>query len=158
MFKWLSIFLICAGVACAADLPRKVAVVRGLDKITGRTKTFSVPVGSRVQFGKIYIEPKSCFSHPPEESPEDSAFLYIYEQADTAREMFKGWMFSSNPALSTMEDPVYDVWLLACQDTEKAFEATKTPPPQTQSEEGKPSEQPAEPAAEASTSEEEITD
>ena len=141
-------------MALATDLPRKVAVIRGLDKITGRTKTFAVPVGSSVQFGKIFIEPKSCFSHPPEESPEDSAFLYIYEKTDTAREMFQGWMFSSDPALSTMEDPVYDVWLLACQNgeniasQEKNAEKSVEPAPEPETTE----------TTEEHTSQEEITD
>lgn len=151
MFKWLAAFLVCASVAFATDLPRKVAVIRGLDKITGRTKTFAVPVGSSVQFGKIFIEPKSCFSHPPEESPEDSAFLYIYEKADPAREMFNGWMFSSDPALSTMEDPVYDVWLLACQNEQEVVShETKAEKPVETAPEPESAEEPA--------SNEEITD
>ena len=154
MFKWLTVFLMCASVALAMDLPRKVAVIRGLDKITGRTKTFAIPVGTSVQFGKIFIEPKSCFSHPPEESPEDAAFLYIYEKTDTAREMFQGWMFSSDPALSTMEDPVYDVWLLACQNgedlssQEKTVEKPVEPAPEHE----------AETTEEPAASQEEITD
>ena len=33
--------------------------------------------------------------------------------------MFKGWMFSSDPALSSMEHPVYDIWVLACKGEKK---------------------------------------
>lgn len=150
MIKWLCVFLMSAGLALATELPQKVSVLRGLDKITGRTKTFTVPVGSRVQFGKIFIEVKSCFSRPPEESPEDSAFLYIYEQTDDTKELFQGWMFSSNPALSTMEDPVYDVWLLACQEDEQMAPAAEK---QTK----EPQEKSA-PTTEEPPSSEEVTD
>ena len=149
MKKWLAIFLMCTSVAMATQVPGKVEVVRGLDKITGRTKTFSVPVGSQVQFGKIFIEVKACSSHPPEESPEDAAFLYIYEQTDAKRELFQGWMFSSNPALSTMEDPVYDVWLLDCLQSE----ADVTTPIQKTEPESAPQPEPS-----ADETNEEITD
>ena len=149
MKKWLAVFLMCASVAMATQVPGKIAVIRGLDKITGRTKTFSVPVGSNVQFGKIFIEVKACSSHPPEESPEDAAFLYIYEQTDAKRELFQGWMFSSNPALSTMEDPVYDVWLLDCLQSSEPTPTQKTAPETAL--------QP-EPSADETNSNEEITD
>ena len=28
--------------------------------------------------------------------------------------IFKGWMFSSTPALNAVEHPIYDIWLLKC--------------------------------------------
>ena len=31
--------------------------------------------------------------------------------------LFMGWMFSSSPALSALEHPVYDVWVLECKRT-----------------------------------------
>jgi hypothetical protein len=29
---------------------------------------------------------------------------------------FSGWMFASSPALSAMEHPVYDLWVLDCEN------------------------------------------
>ena len=29
--------------------------------------------------------------------------------------LFSGWMFASSPALSALEHPVYDVWVIDCQ-------------------------------------------
>ncbi|MGN1091625.1 MAG: DUF2155 domain-containing protein [Alphaproteobacteria bacterium] len=106
---------------CATDIPTDIAVLRGLDKLTGRTSTFSVPVGDVVQFGRIFIAPDSCYTRPPEESPENAAFLFIYEKSLKGEniELFKGWMFSSNPALSSMEHPVYDVWVLECKNSQE---------------------------------------
>ena len=97
------------------------AVLRGLDKVTGRIKTFEIPVGESGQFGRTFVVVESCFTHPPEESPENSAFLYIFEKSLKGEniELFKGWMFSSDPALSSMEHPVYDIWVLSCKGQTK---------------------------------------
>ena len=29
--------------------------------------------------------------------------------------LFTGWMFASSPALSALEHPVYDVWVIDCK-------------------------------------------
>ena len=44
-------------------------------------------------------------------------FLYVFEKSLRGEnvELFKGWMFSSNPALSSMEHPVYDIWVIGCE-------------------------------------------
>lgn len=116
--KFLLAALFCLYVipAMATDLPMKTAVVRGLDKVTGRIKTLHIPVGEVAQFGRISIAPESCYTHPPEESPQNAAFLYVFEKSVKGEniELFKGWMFSSNPALSAMEHPVYDIWVIEC--------------------------------------------
>lgn len=106
---------------CATDIPTDIAVLRGLDKVTGRISTFSIPIGEVVQFGRIFIAPDSCYTRPPEESPENAAFLFIYEKSLKGEniELFKGWMFSSNPALSSMEHPVYDIWVLECKNAQE---------------------------------------
>ena len=124
LFLFLITFFI-SSAAFATDIPMEIAVLRGLDKVTGRTSTFSIPVGEVGQFGRIFVAPESCYTRPPEESPENAAFLFIYEKSLKGEniELFKGWMFSSNPALSSMEHPVYDVWVLECQKaTEEAEE------------------------------------
>ena len=119
IFYVLFILIFTVG-ARAADIQMDIAVLRGLDKVTGRIKTFSIPVGQTGQFGRTYITPDSCYTKPPEESPENAAFLFIYEKSLKGEniELFKGWMFSSNPALSSMEHPVYDIWVLECQQSE----------------------------------------
>jgi hypothetical protein len=90
--------------------------LRALDKITARTVSFEVEVGKTVKFGDIYIRPQTCKEPPPIEEPESSAFLQIWEQPEdaNAKWIFSGWMFASSPALSAMDHPVYDVWVLDC--------------------------------------------
>lgn len=121
------LFCLLPVMAWATDLPMDIAVLRGLDKVTGRISTFSIPVGQMGQFGKTFIVPEACYQHPPEESPENSVFLYVFEKSTKGEniELFKGWMFSSNPALSSMEHPVYDVWVIDCLKDDAAPEKSK---------------------------------
>lgn len=92
------------------------AVLQGLDKVTTRISTFEAPVGREVAFGSLRILARTCHKTPPTEPPESAAFLEIDDiAADGARERaFSGWMFASSPALSAMEHPVYDVWVVDC--------------------------------------------
>ena len=57
-------------------------------------------------------------------TPESAAFLEIDdEHPDRPRvELFTGWMFASSPALSALEHPVYDVWVLDCLAVSAAAE------------------------------------
>lgn len=93
-----------------------VVKLRSLDKITARTMTFEAKVGSTVQFGPLYIKVQACRKAPPIEQPEAAAFLQVWEidDEDQAQWVFSGWMFASSPALSPMDHPIYDVWVLDC--------------------------------------------
>lgn len=115
----IAVFL-SASCALASDIPMDTAVLRGLDKVTGRTQTFSVSIGETARFGRTFIHVEKCLKKPPEESPEDSVFMHIFEKTLQGENitLFNGWMFSSNPALSCMEHPVYDIWVIECHDKE----------------------------------------
>ena len=102
-----------------------VAKLQSLDKMTARTMTFNARVGSTVKFGPIYIRVQTCRKAPPIEKPEAAAFLQIWELTPQEQKplwIFSGWMFASSPALSPMDHPVYDVWVLDCLDTTGAQE------------------------------------
>lgn len=102
-----------------------VARLQSLDKTTARTMTFNARVGSTVKFGPIYIRVQTCRKAPPIEKPESAAFLQIWEVTPKEQKpqwIFSGWMFASSPALSPMDHPVYDVWVLDCLDTTGAQE------------------------------------
>jgi len=101
----------------AQAAPADIVVMQGLDKITARTRTFEVPVGASRRFGSLEITARYCDKAPPEEPPEQKAFLEIVDvrpdrEAVTA---FTGWMFASSPALNALEHPVYDVWVVNCR-------------------------------------------
>lgn len=102
--------------AKAEDVSLEQVVLRGLDKVTGRISTMTVNVGEKARFGALDIYVRVCFAHPPEETPENAAYLDIVENKPEGQlKLFSGWMFSSSPALSAMEHPVFDVWVIRCQ-------------------------------------------
>lgn len=101
-----------------AWLDGRVATMQALDKITARISTLSAPVGESRQFGTLEVTVRRCAFHPPEETPENAALVVIrdlgYDPDVKPAEVFSGWMFSSSPAISALEHPVYDITLLAC--------------------------------------------
>lgn len=125
----LAVGLSFGGPASATDLVYDTAVLQGLDKVTGRVMTIEAPVGSSVHFGTLEIIVRTCRKRPPEEDPEAAAFLDIWEMrtGEAAASLFRGWMFASSPALSALQHPVYDIWVLDCQNS-----ADKSPAPKSQ--------------------------
>ena len=111
--------LAIARPALAEDLSLDTAVLQGLDKVTGRVQKIEAPVGATIHFGTLEIIARTCRKRPPEEPPEAAAFLDIWEikQGAPAASLFRGWMFASSPALSALEHPVYDIWVLDCTDS-----------------------------------------
>ncbi len=92
--------------------------LQSLDKATARTMTFEAKVGSTLKFGPLYMRVNTCQKSSPIDEPESAAFLQIWE-VDTNEKsswVFSGWMFASSPALSAMDHPIYDVWVLDCLD------------------------------------------
>jgi len=113
--------LTLAGTAAAAPVPsqmvdRPAARVQSLDKVTARTSTFDIAVGDTKAFGNLRITVRACKENPPIEAPESAAFLEVVETKpdSNAESVFTGWMFASSPALSAMEHPIYDIWVLSC--------------------------------------------
>ncbi len=102
--------------------PGTIAVLRGLDKVTARTRDFEAPVGETVAFGALDVTVRYCRRRPPEEPPEVFTFMEVNDRrtdgfgSETEGErIFAGWMFASNPALNPLEHPVYDVWVIDCK-------------------------------------------
>jgi hypothetical protein len=112
-------------------VPYKVAILQGLDKITARVSQFDAPIDQPVHFGTLAITVRACLKRPPEDPPETAAFLQIDKmragtESTTAKQAFSGWMFASSPAISALEDPVYDVNVLDCKSPTTA--APLSPP------------------------------
>ena len=94
-------------------------VLGALDKVTARVNTLKGSVGLPVKFGTLEIVAQTCVTTPPEDPPESAAFLQIFQVQEDREEqqVFGGWMFASSPALSAMDHPVYDIWVLGCEDS-----------------------------------------
>lgn len=131
-----------------------VVRLQSLDKASARTMTFEVRVGSTVKFGPIYIKVQACRKAPPIDPPEAASFLQIWEVTPKGESkwIYSGWMFASSPALSPMDHPIYDVWVLDClerKSTDPAPAAQKEPAPDQAATDGEVSGAEAEPPAAA---------
>ena len=128
--------LLWATGAGAGMTAEPIAVLQGLDKITARVSRFEVPIGKPATFFTLSIEVRECQRSAPEDRPENAAFIEIYENrpGEEKHRLFSGWMFSSSPALSALEHPVYDVNLLDCKG---APPAAPSPAPASPSPPGK---------------------
>ena len=95
---------------------RTAVVLQGLDKVTARISKFTVKLDTPVAFGTLEITARACHKKPPEEPPESAAFLQIRDikPGEAPEILFQGWMFASSPALSALEHPVYDIWVIDC--------------------------------------------
>ena len=59
--------------------------------------------------------------------PESLAFIKIKDNSDRLSEVkFNGWMFASSPALNALENPVYDVSILACKKVDKQLKKSSS--------------------------------
>jgi len=122
---------------------RRMVVLRGLDKITGRAIDVAAPIGLPVRFGSLTITARYCYTVPPEEPPETEAFIQIDDGKpnEQPKRVFSGWMFASTPALSALEHPVYDVWVITCK-TDQPGPAEAAPLPQSPAPANVPVEEP----------------
>src|ERR1700687_1026382 len=126
-FLMLTVLAVAWAMGSAASAnPMKFVVLRGLDKITAHVSTFDAPIGQTVKFGALQITARFCDKRPPEEVPESAAFLEIVEarEGEAPQPLFSGWMFASSPALSALENPIYDLWVLDCRNEASASGGT----------------------------------
>ena len=103
---------------------RPVAIVHAVNKMTTESMSFEVPVGGRpIRFDKILVfSARACEVTASDELQGDHiAYLEVGVQPRGAinpleiRQIFKGWMFASSPAINGLQHPVYDAWVIGCK-------------------------------------------
>lgn len=90
------------------------ALLRGLDKVSGRTTDFNLSVGDSVRYGRLEIRLGECRFPASDPSSDAFAQLTVSDMSQNVT-LFSGWMIASSPALSAMDDTRYDVWVISCQ-------------------------------------------
>lgn len=108
--------------AVAKNIVGEAVVLRTLDKVTATTKDYTVDIGDSLKYGSLTVDVKHCEKKPPEEIPETFAFLQIFDKTTDGKgeeaepeKVFSGWMLASKPAISALDHPVYDVWVIDCK-------------------------------------------
>ena len=92
--------------------------LQGLDKTTARVFIIDASIGQTIEFGTLKIVVQHCEKAPSESRQESLAFVNITEAKPNCppQKLFSGWMVSSSPALSSLDHPMYDVWIKECKD------------------------------------------
>jgi hypothetical protein len=94
----------------------QTALLRGLDRINGTAQDIVITVGETITYERLEVTLLAC--RYPQGNINSDAFAQLVIQ-DIREEVprFIGWMFASSPALSALDHPRYDVWVLSCQSS-----------------------------------------
>ncbi|MBL8531725.1 MAG: DUF2155 domain-containing protein [Hyphomonadaceae bacterium] len=98
------------------------AVIRGLDKVTGHARDYTLSIGRPTRIGTLEVIARACYKSNPEETPEVRIFVDVFdhpparegEEAER-RDIFHGWLFASSPSISAVDHPTYDIWAIDCR-------------------------------------------
>ena len=97
-------------------------MIRGLDKITGHARDYTLTVGRAARIGSLEVIARACDKSPPEETPEVRIYVQVYDnppvregEESERREIFHGWLFASSPGLNAVDHPTYDIWAIDCR-------------------------------------------
>ena len=91
----------------------------GLDKITAKTTKIDIVLGETKNFGLLQIKAIRCGKINTSNETSEAAYIQVKDISDNQIEkifVFNGWTFSSNPSLRPIDHPVYDLWLVGCDN------------------------------------------
>lgn len=98
------------------------AVIRGLDKVTGQARDYTLTVGRAERIGSLEVVARQCTKSAPEETPEVRIYVEVFDnpparegEESERREIFHGWLFASSPGLNALDHPNYDIWAIDCR-------------------------------------------
>ena len=101
----------------AETIEKKYASFKLLNKTTNKVSTKDILVNSKISWETLNIEVLYCGSTPPTEIPEDYVLIDVYDTINNENtNIYKGWMISSSPDVTPLENPIYDLWLVDCSN------------------------------------------
>ena len=89
-------FAVCP--ADAKEIETNMARLQAMDKITGKVSVIEAPVNAETKFGSFSIVVRACKTRPPEETPDNFAFVDVVDnyKSENPVNIFRGWMISSS--------------------------------------------------------------
>jgi hypothetical protein len=89
-----------------------LAYIGVLNKVTAQVSSIEIPSGKEVFIYDLKIFNKSCHISLPEEKPLVAVYLVVDDL--NGKNNFSGWMVKDLPSISSMEHPLYDIWVKDC--------------------------------------------
>ena len=90
-----------------------------LDRITAKTSLMKIAIGEKKYLGDLEIKPLKCALSEDDDNLDVVAYLQIKDLSIKNNDqvfVFNGWTFASSPGLQPIEHPVYDLWLVGCDN------------------------------------------
>ena len=113
----VTFFFIIPLTVSAETIEKKYASFKLLNKTTNKVSTKDILVSSKISWETLNIEVLYCGSTPPTEIPEDYVLIDVYDTINNEnKNIYKGWMISSSPDVTPLENPIYDLWLVDCSN------------------------------------------
>ena len=109
-----------AGAAAAEVVSATGGVLRLQDKMTGVVTDHDLANGQSQALGRLTVTLDEC--RYPADLPSGEAYAHL-TISDPEAALFTGWMIASSPALSALDHPRYDVWVLRCAVPEASEDA-----------------------------------
>jgi len=111
----ISIFFLFSLGVNAENIEKKFASLKLLNKTTNKVSQKDILVNSIINWETLNIEVLYCASTPPNEISEDYVLIDVYDKINNENvNIYKGWMISSSPDVTPLENPIYELWLLDC--------------------------------------------
>ena len=96
-------------------IEKKYASFKLLNNKTNKVSNKEILVNTKIEWGTLNIEVLYCASNPPNQIPEDFVLIDVYDKINEKNiNIYKGWMISSSPDVTPIENPIYDLWLVGC--------------------------------------------
>ena len=90
-----------------------------LDKITAKTSDVNLFLGETKKFGLIEIKAIKCGNVESQSEKGQAAYIQVKDLSENVNNqvfVFNGWTFSSSTTLNPLDHPVYDFWLIGCEN------------------------------------------
>ena len=93
--------------------------LKALDKITAKTSTIKLAIGEKKFFGSLEIKALKCQLSENNDSTDTVAYLQVKDLSTKDNNqvfLFNGWTFASSPTLQSIDHPIYDLWVISCEN------------------------------------------
>ena len=76
-------------------------------------------LGETKKFGLLEIKALKCGNVESQSEKSQAAYIQVKDLSDNLNNqifVFNGWTFSSSTSLNPLDHPVYDLWLVSCEN------------------------------------------
>ena len=93
--------------------------LKALDKITAKTSSIRLAVCEKEFFGPLEIKALKCQLSENKDSTDTVAYLQVKDLSAKDNNqvfLFNGWTFASSPTLQSIDHPIFDLWIIGCEN------------------------------------------